>query len=259
MNLIGHLFRTTIGRKLLMAATGVVLIAFVVGHLVGNLQVFEDPDRINGYAHFLQSLGPVLWLVRLVLLACVTLHIWAATVLALEAQEARGAEAYQVKTWLQATLASRYMRWTGYVVLAFIIYHLAQFTLGAAQSATFKENLPQYTMTSDYHVLGITVVRAGTRVFDVHSMVILGFKNRAIAIFYMLAVGLLSLHLLHGAESLFQTFGLRNARWARGLRAMVTLACAAYFLGNLAIPGAVLSGALAPRAHAAMASVAPHR
>ncbi len=79
MNLAGQLFRTTIGRKFLMAVTGVVLIGFIVGHLVGNLQVFEDPDRINGYAHFLQSLGPALWIVRAVLLACVVVHVWAAT------------------------------------------------------------------------------------------------------------------------------------------------------------------------------------
>ena len=160
-----------------MAVTGVVLIGFVVGHLVGNLQVFEDPDRINGYSHFLQSLGPTLWAARIFLLACVTLHIWAATVLALESRRARGDEPYAVKKWIQATVASRYMRWTGYVVLAFILYHLAQFTLGVAQPATFKANIPHYTMKGDYHVLGFTVVPAGTEVLDVRSMVIRGFSN----------------------------------------------------------------------------------
>jgi succinate dehydrogenase / fumarate reductase cytochrome b subunit len=238
------LFTSSIGRKFLMAATGVVLIFFVIGHLVGNLQVFEHPDKLNGYAHFLQSLGPALWVARIVLLVCVVIHVWAATVLTLESRAARGGEPYATKTWLRATLASRYMRWTGYVVLAFILYHLAHFTLGAAQTATFKENLKHYTMQNDYRVLGFTVVRAGAEVLDVHSMVILGFQPPLVAAFYILAVGLLSLHLLHGAESLFQTFGWRNARWARPLRAVVTLACAAYFLGNLAIPGAVLAGLL---------------
>jgi succinate dehydrogenase / fumarate reductase cytochrome b subunit len=247
MNPAGNLFRTTIGRKLLMAATGVVLIAFIVAHLIGNLQVFEHPDKLNGYAHFLQSLGPALWIERAVLLACVVIHIWAATVLALADRRARGPQPYRVNTWLQATVASRYMRWTGYVVLAFILYHLAQFTLGVAQTATFKSNLPTYTMAGDYRVLGFTTVRAGTPVLDVRTMVILGFQNRVVALFYIVAVGLLSLHLLHGAESLFQTFGWRNARWSRGLRAAVTLGCAAYFLGNLAIPGAVLAGQLVPQ------------
>ena len=236
-----------------MAVTGVILIGFVVGHLIGNLQVFEHPDKINGYAHVLQSLGPALWVARIVLLIAVVIHVWAATVLTLESRRARGNEPYAVKTWLQATLASRYMRWTGYVVLAFIFYHLAQFTLGAAQTATFKENLKPYTMQHDYRVLGFTVVRAGAEVLDVHSMVVLGFQPPLVAAFYLLAVGLLSLHLLHGAESLFQTFGWRNARWARPLRAAVTLACAAYFLGNLAIPGAVLAGILQPHSSAAAA------
>jgi succinate dehydrogenase / fumarate reductase, cytochrome b subunit len=244
MPLVRNLFGSTIGRKLIMAVTGVVLIFFVVGHLVGNLQVFEDPDRINGYAHFLQSLGPALWAARIVLLVCVTLHIWAATVLTLESRRARGDQPYEVKTWIQATVASRYMRWTGYVVLAFILYHLAQFTVGVAQPASFKENITHYTMRGDYHVLGVTVVRAGTEVLDVRRMVILGFDNSVVAAFYILAVGLLSLHLLHGADSLFQTLGWRNHRWERGLRAVVTIFCAAYFLGNLAIPGAVMIGAL---------------
>jgi succinate dehydrogenase / fumarate reductase cytochrome b subunit len=244
MDLVRNLLGSTIGKKLLMAATGLVLIAFITGHLVGNLQVFEDPDRINGYAHFLQSLGPVLWAVRIVLLACAAIHVWAGTVLALEGRKARGDEPYAVHKWIDAAISSRYMRWTGFVVLAFILYHLAQFTVGAAQPATFKENIAHYTMKADYRVLGLTVVRAGTDVLDVRSMVILGFKKRVVALFYMVAVGLLSLHLLHGADSLFQTFGARSHRWERGLRAVVAVFCAAYFLGNLAIPGAALLGYL---------------
>lgn len=240
-----------------MAVTGVVLISFVIGHLVGNLQVFEDPDKINGYAHFLQSLGPVLWAVRGTLLLCVGIHVWAATTLALEDRRSRGAEAYKAKTWLQATFASRYMRWTGYVVLAFVAYHLAQFTLGSVQTDSFKTHLPRYTMVGDYRISGFTVVRAGTEVLDVRTMVIKGFQNGFVAVFYMVAVGLLALHLLHGAESLFQTFGWRNERWSRGLRTIVAIGCAAYFLGNLAIPGAVLAGKLTPSAPGA--SVAASR
>lgn len=246
MHLLANLFRTTIGRKFLMALTGVVLIVFIIGHLVGNLQVFENPDRINGYAHFLHTLGPVLWIERAVLLACAVIHIWAGTQLAIEDRAARGAVGYEQNHWLQALWASRYMRWTGYVVLAFVIFHLAQFTWGFAQSATFKANLPPYTMTSDYKVLGLTAVRAGTPVLDVRSMVIMGFEPAWIAIFYIIAIGMLSVHLLHGADSLFQTLGWRNGRWAGGLRVVVTLCCLAYFVGNLLIPGAVLAGYLKP-------------
>jgi succinate dehydrogenase cytochrome b subunit len=243
MNLLRSLFGTTIGRKVLMAVTGVILIGFVVGHLAGNLQIFESPDRINGYAYFLHNLGPTLWFVRIVLLTCAVIHIWAGVVLAVADRRARGGEPYRARTWLQATFASRWMRSTGFVVLAFLLYHLAQFTLGIAQSGTFKGNLPPYVMTADYHVAGFVVVRAGTAVPDVHRMVVLGFENPVVAVFYIVAVGLLSLHLLHGADSLFQTLGWRNARWAGALRKVVAVGCLLYFLGNLAIPGSVLIGA----------------
>ena len=184
---------------------------------------------------------------RIGLLVCAGVHVWAATVITIENWRANGRESPAPKTWIRATFASRYMRGTGYVVLAFVLYHLAHFTLGVAQSGTFKTNLPSYTMAGDYRVLGLTVVRAGAEVADVRSMVILGFQNTVVALFYILAIAFLSLHLLHGAESIFQTLGWRNSRWARCLRAVVTLACAAYFLGNLAIPGAVLTGFLKPQ------------
>ena len=92
MNLVGSLFGSSIGRKIIMALTGLILIGFVVVHLVGNLQIFQDPDHLNGYAQFLHQLGPLLWVARIVLIVSVVLHIWAATVLTLENKQARGAE-----------------------------------------------------------------------------------------------------------------------------------------------------------------------
>lgn len=247
MNLVGYLFRSSIGRKILMAATGVILIGFIIGHLVGNLQVFEHPDRINGYAQFLHQLGPLLWVARIGLIVAAAIHIWAGVALSLENVAARGPEGYAVKHTIRATLASRTMKWTGLVVLAFLLYHLAHFTFGVAQADTFKSVLPAYTMQEEYRVAGFPVVAAGAQVLDVHTMVILGFQSPVIAIFYIVAVGLLTFHLVHGADSLFQTFGLRSTRWGVGLRKVVIVACALYFLGNLVIPGAVLVGKLQPR------------
>lgn len=254
MNLVGSFFGSSIGRKILMAVTGLILIGFVVGHLVGNLQVFQDPDHLNGYAHFLQGLGPLLWIARIGLFIAVVIHIWAATVLTLENKRARGG-AYGFKHTIRATLASRTMRLTGYVVLAFIVYHLAHFTLGAAQASSFKTNLKPYTLHHEYRVAGIPVVSGGTEVLDVYSMVVLGFQNPIVSAFYIVAVGLLSFHLLHGFDSMFQTLGLRSSRWASGLRTFTVLLCLAYFIGNLAIPGAVLAGRLQPLAPATTASV----
>ena len=241
-----------------MAVTGVILIGFVVGHLVGNLQVFQNPDHLNGYAQFLHQLGPLLWVARLVVVASVGIHIWAATTLSLENLQARGPEPYALKHTIRATLASRNMRLTGYVVLAFLLYHLAQFTWGVANAKDFKDNLGHYTMQGDYRVAGFPVVKAGADVLDVHSMVILGFRHSVVSVFYIIAVGLLAFHLLHGCDSLFQTLGLRSGRWANGLRIVAAGFCAAYFLGNLAIPGAVLAGRLQPRATAVASAAAPH-
>jgi len=231
-----------------MAVSGAILIAFVVGHLAGNLQVFQDTDHINGYAQFLRNTGPTLWVARIILLASVVIHIWAATALTLENARARGGEPYSVKHTIRATLASRTMRLTGYVVLAFVIYHLAHFTWGAVQKETFKENLPAWKMEHDYRVFGFVAVKQGTAVEDVHTMVIRGFEPPLVSLFYIVAVGLLSFHLLHGADSMFQTLGLRSHKWAGGLRAVVIAFCAAYFFFNLTIPASVLLGRLQPHA-----------
>jgi succinate dehydrogenase / fumarate reductase cytochrome b subunit len=247
MNLLGSLFGSSLGKKYLMAVTGAVLIVFVTGHLVGNLQIFAPPDRINGYAHFLQSLGPALWAVRGTLLACVLLHLWAALQLTLENHRARP-EKYEVRNTIQAALSSRTMRWTGVVVLAFVLYHLAQFTVGWAQSDEFKSRLPAYTMAGDFHVLGFPVVTKGQEVRDVYSMMFLGFSHPLVSLFYIVAVGLLSFHLAHGADSMFQSLGWRTERWAGWLQKLVALYCLLYFLGSLAIPGAILTGAVKPAA-----------
>jgi len=246
MNLVTSIFGSSLGRKILMAVTGVILTGFVIGHLVGNLQIFSEPDHINGYGAFLHQLGPLLWVARLGLIVCAVIHIWAAAVLSRENLMARGVP-YGVKHTIQATLSSRLMRWSGVVVLAFLLYHLAHFTLGFTQVATFKESLPRYLMAGDYRVAGFVTVKAGTEVLDVYNMVILGFQKPVVAFFYIIAVGLLSLHLVHGADSLFQTLGWRSEKWAGALRKVVIVCCTAYFLLNLAIPGAVLLGKLQPR------------
>lgn len=247
MNLVAAFFRTSIGKKLVMALTGLVLVGFVIGHLIGNLQIFGEPDQINGYAHFLQGLGPLLWLVRAVLLACVALHVWMAIDLTLANRRARP-ERYAAEHVIQATLASRTMRWTGFIVLAFLAYHLAHFTLGVAGSETFKTSLPEWTMRHDAREFGIPLASAGTVVHDVYSMVFLGFAHPVVSAFYILATGLLAFHLWHGAESLFQTLGLRTSRWGGALQRLVRAGAILYFLGNLAIPGAIVTGLAQPHA-----------
>ncbi len=241
MTLFRNFFCSTIGRKILMALTGLVLVGFVTGHLVGNLQIFSHPDKINGYAHFLQSLGPALWGIRAFLLACVVIHVWAAISLTFENKKAR-AIGYGAKNTIRATLASRTMRWSGFLVLAFIVYHLLHVTIGLPDDPNFKSSLKHYTMTSEFHLLGFPVVAAGADVHDVYTMVVYGFQNPIVSAAYAIAIALLSFHLLHGLQSMFQTLGLRNHRWATCLNTVARLFCLLYLLANLAIPGAILAG-----------------
>ncbi|MDR1011324.1 MAG: succinate dehydrogenase cytochrome b subunit [Opitutaceae bacterium] len=243
---IANLAKSSIGRKFLMALTGLVLTGFITGHMVGNLQIFLPPDHINGYAHFLQGLGGALWAIRAFLLLCVLIHAWAAITLWLESRAARGPEKYDKPKWLAASTPSRYMRLTGLVMLAFIIYHILHFTVGIAQPETFKGALPHWIMTHDVRELGIPLAAAGESVHDVYSMVFIGFMNPLVAGFYIIAVALLAMHLWHGADSLFQTIGWRNARWSRALRALAGLFALVYLIGNLVMPGLIVTGIAKP-------------
>jgi hypothetical protein len=165
LDLFGRIFFSTIGSKLIMAVTGVVLILFVVGHLsatsrCSRTRTGSTATRIScsRWAHALGSCGSSC--------SSASLHIWAATSSRSKTGAPAATSPTAVNTWIQATFASRYMRWTGYIVLAFILYHLAQFTW-ASRSRHVQGEHPHYTMRGDYRSSGFTVVRAGTEVLDV--------------------------------------------------------------------------------------------
>lgn len=256
MTPIANLVKSSIGRKFLMAITGLVLTGFVAGHTVGNLQIFLPPDHINGYAHFLQGLGPGLWAVRLVMLVCVVVHVWAAITLWRESKKARGPEKYGKHKWLAASTPSRYMRLTGIVVFFFIIYHILHFTVGLAQAGTFKDALPHWTMLESVKEFGIPLATKGESVHDVYSMVFLGFMNPYVAGFYIVSVALLAMHLWHGVDSLFQTIGWRNHKWSCALRTVAGLFALVYLIANVAMPGLIVSGIAKPAAGTTAAQVA---
>lgn len=224
MNLLGSLFTSSIGKKFLMAATGLVLLGFVTGHLIGNLQIFLPPQAINLYAHRLESLGLILWLIRLFLLVCVGIHIWLAIKLTLENRAARPA-AYGRDHVNRASLASRIMAQTGIVVLAFLLFHLAHYTVRVGH--------PEWSEHSFQ-------LADGTLVRDCHAMMIQGFSSPLVSGFYILAVGVLAWHLSHGIVSLVQTLGLKNEKWVTGLQRFAVTYCWGYFLLNAAIPLAIL-------------------
>jgi succinate dehydrogenase cytochrome b subunit len=208
---------STIGKKVVMALTGVVLVGFVVAHMAGNLQLYLGPEVLNAYGHALRELlhGAGLWIARAVLLACVGLHVWAATSLTLQSRAARPV-GYRQQSWTESTYASRTMRWSGPILLLFILYHLAHFTLGNAH--------PQF-------VEG-----------DVFHNVVTGFHVGPVVFFYVVAMLALGLHLYHGIWSMLQTLGLSHPRYnpvRHGLSTLVTLAVVG---GNLSFPLAVYFG-----------------
>lgn len=227
VNHISALTRSSIGKKYIVAATGVVLLAFIIGHLLGNLQIFLGPEWINSYAEHLQNLGPLLWIIRAFLLVNVFAHIYFTISLAIDNRRARP-EAYAKKKHVKATFASRYMWLSGLVVLAFILYHLAHFSLVVADPrlASLKPDAMQR--------------------HDVYSMMVYGFRNAIVSAFYVFAMFLLMLHLTHGASSFFQSLGWNDKRMTPRLARLGRIFAWLIFIGYTSIPVAVLLGWVQP-------------
>jgi len=209
-----------------MAATGAALFLFVVGHLIGNLQVFGPPELINHYAHFLQSKPLMVWGVRLGLLAIVTLHIITAAQLTAQNQNARPA-GYAGGDSYGSTWQSRYMLMSGIVILAFIIYHLAHFTV----------RLPGINGVGDFTQL--KTVLDGHVVPDVYAMMILGFQVWWVSLFYLVAQALLFIHLGHGLAAMCQSLGFRNHIWWPRIQFIAKAASIAIFVGYALIPASI--------------------
>ena len=223
MNVIKNIFGSSVGRKFVMAGSGALLFLFVVGHLAGNLQVFGPPEMINRYAHFLKSTPELLWVVRLGLLALVGLHILTAIQLSIENKAARPV-GYVTPGAHGSTWQSRYMLVSGLVVLAFIVYHLAHFTV----------LLPGINGVGDFTKLTTTL--HGETVPDVYAMMILGFQVGWVCLFYLIAQALLFVHLGHGLAAMFQSLGLKNHAWSSVIQRFAKVTSIAIFVGYALIP-----------------------
>ncbi len=210
---------SSIGRKVVMAVTGVILLGFVIAHLVGNLQIYLPNGReaMNAYGAFLRHVlhGWALWALRGLLLVSVVLHIWAATSLTLDSRAARRV-GYRERQWTESTYASRTMRWSGVIILLFVIYHLMHFTFGNVHPS-FIEG-------------------------DVGHNFIEGFKNVWVSLFYILAMVFLGLHLRHGIWSACQTLGVSHPGYIRIAKAAAWVFAALIVIGNVSFPVAVLAG-----------------
>ena len=218
------LMNSTIGAKIVMVATGFVLVGFVVQHMVANLQIYAGPDALNGYAHGLKHLagGGVVWVGRAFLLACIGLHIAAAARLTDRNNKARPSR-YAVQRFRTTSYAARFMFMTGVVTLFFLVYHLLHFTGGVAHAEFFGG------------------VDAQGR-HDVWTMVVRSFQQPLIAFAYVAANVALAIHLSHSVTSMFSTLGLNVGRYKPVIDRVGPAVATLVLVGNLSFPIAVLAG-----------------
>jgi succinate dehydrogenase / fumarate reductase cytochrome b subunit len=222
--------RSSIGAKIIMAVTGLLLFGFVIGHMLGNLQMFLGQDAVNKYAASLKDLGALLWVVRIGLLLIAVVHVISGIRLARLNRSARPVP-YQKNAKVQASLGSVTMVQTGVLVLAFVVYHLLHFTFGVVQHDSYAGSLP---LDQGRH--------------DVFSMTVIGFQSWLVSGSYIVAMLLLGLHLSHGVTSLFQSIGLDHPRIAPLAARLGPISALIIVVGNCSMPIACLLGLVQPGA-----------
>ncbi|HEX3662521.1 MAG TPA: succinate dehydrogenase cytochrome b subunit [Acidobacteriaceae bacterium] len=210
-------WQSTNGKKAVMAVTGAILFLFIIGHLLGNLQVFDGRARLNAYGAFLHNLGELLWIARGGLLLAVGLHIWATVQLWSHNRKARPVD-YKVKKSVASSYADRTMYWSGPIILAFVIFHLLEFTAGAIH--------PESQFIDG----------------DVYHNVVAGFQVWWVSAWYIFSLILLGFHLRHGIWSMFQSLGLNHPRHTPVLKQAALWIAILITVGYISIPVSVLAG-----------------
>jgi succinate dehydrogenase cytochrome b subunit len=224
MTWLVNFYRSTIGKKIIMAVTGLIGIAFVIGHMLGNLQVFIGQDKFDGYAATLHGpLAELLWGVRIVLVVSVLLHVLMAWQLTQRAKAARPT-GYKKREAQVSTLASRTMRWGGVLLVVFIVLHILHFTLGTIDP------------TGVFH----TTDAKGRH--DIYGVVVASFRIWWVSAFYILTMIFLGLHLYHGAWSSLRTLGVARPSGHPLKRRISAVIAFAVWLGFTLVPLGVLAG-----------------
>jgi succinate dehydrogenase / fumarate reductase cytochrome b subunit len=227
MKVITNIFRSSLGKKYIMAVSGFVLFLFVVAHLAGNLQFFLGQEAINRYGYFLQSNVEILWPARIFLLIMIGLHIWSAIKLSIENKAARPIP-YANWNPTTATYASRTMLMSGIIIFVFIIFHILHYTVQVQYINFTGQNFVSFEDPQKRH--------------DIFKMMVVGFSNFWVSGFYIVGIALLCLHLSHGVSSMFQSLGWKNTVYGpcldKGSRVLAWL----IFIGYVSIPISVLLG-----------------
>lgn len=218
--------QSMVGRKIVMAVSGAMMVLFVAAHLLGNTSILAGPGGINAYAMKLHELFPVIWTYRLIMIILLSLHVYYGIQLTLENNKAKPV-GYAVGENRRATFAGRNMIWTGSIVGLFLFYHLLQFTFQVFDSGI--------SASRNLDALGRP---------DVFRMVVLSFRKSLVAAVYICGVIALGLHLIHGIQGLFQTLGLNNEKTMPVIEKSGMLAAVVLLLGYVAIPLVILLGIL---------------
>lgn len=231
MNVLGktllRFWNSSIGKKLVVALTGLMLVGFLLGHMAGNLLIFQGREDINDYAEFLHHMlhGWGIWIFRLGLLGAFFLHI-VATVSLVQLNRAARNTRYAFDATVQAPGSSRIMIWSGLTIVAFVVFHIFHFTVRVDPAlATMKDP-------------------GNPARHDVYGMVIAGFQNPIVVIFYLVAISLLCSHLSHGIASVFQTLGLRTVKSRSAITNLSWGITILLWIGFLSIPILISTGAL---------------
>lgn len=221
------LYQTSIGKKVIMAVTGLILFAYTFVHMYGNLHIFEGREHLNAYAVWLREMGyPLLphegglWIARIILLASVVGHIWAAWQVTKQDWDARPV-GYAGRKNVASTYAARTMRWGGVILALFIVYHILHLTTGTAYGGGFSKT-------------------------DVYGNVVRGFLNPVVSLIYIVSMVALGMHLYHGVWSMSQTLGWRNQVNNHLWRGFATVMAVVIAGGNISIPVAVMLGIVRP-------------
>ena len=222
---LASLWHSTIGKKYVMAITGLIWFGYLILHLWGNLKIYAGPQFLNDYGDFLRTVGEpffgfsqLLWVVRIILIPAFIIHVYAAVQLTARDRASRP-QRYSVRKNIESTIASRTMIYGGVFILLFVIYHLLDFTFGTL-NPSFQEG-------------------------NIYHNVVASFRVWPVAVFYELAMLAVGFHLLHGIWSTFQTLGWNTARTNRMIRNIATAFAVLLTLGNMSIPLAVLTGVVA--------------
>jgi len=220
-----QMLQSSIGRKLVMATTGLCLVGFVIVHLLGNSSIFIGADGINAYAEHLHALGPLVWIFRIILLGLFGLHILFGIQLTLENRAARPID-YNQKKNIRTSFGAETMIYTGLAILAFAVYHLFHFTMHVTNPEISASVLPLDAVGRS----------------DVFTMMVLSFQKFFISAVYVGAMVTLLLHLSHGVQSLFQTFGVLNGNTLPVMEKIARAAAIVIFVGFISIPVSILLG-----------------